>query len=1150
VEQEPAPLTLQPDLFAAPSVTTDADPEAQDAAARARSLDTGTSLLLSAPAGSGKTTVLTARFLALLAHVQEPEQILAVTFTRKAAAEMRARVMAALRAGEAGEDVRGIPAGLPARTAAHAATRGWQLFLNPVRLRVETIDALNYRLATQLPLSAHAAPRLDIAMPAEPLYRRAARRALQAALEETSQLAVFERLDNNWRRLESLLTLMLAGRSHWLARVLSARDCGLAERVRRGLRAVVAERLAAALVAVPTDVWAEASLLSLHAAHVRSRRGSLDAGLSAWLAAEAGGAVPMLRADGDDLPRWRALCALFLTTRGEMRRSFTVNDGFEAADGLMKRRVVDCAVQLAQLPQARETLGDVRGLPSVQLAEEEGVVLEALAGLLERAAAELQLVFAEQGQVDYAYVAAAARAALTEDGQPTDLALRTGAALQHVLVDEFQDTSREQFLLLQALTAGWEAGDGRTLFVVGDPMQSIYQFREAEVGLFLHARDHGLGMVALEALSLRRNFRCAPGVLDWVNRCFAQLFPTRDDAQLAAVRYLASTSGVDDPCGGVQLHRLTEDPKSEAERVLDIVRQTRERQPGASIAILVASRLHAAQITQTLQAAGVTLRGIDLTRLDERPAVRDLSMLTRALLHAADRSAWLALLRAPWCGLSLAELEQLTAAADASDGALFEALGLAAADERWPVTSRQRLARVCAALGPALCGEERGLPLWRRVEYAWLRLGGPALATEARDLDDAHAFLDALAQRDDAPDLAGEALGQVTLNLYSAAVSAEGAVDVMTMHAAKGLEWDVVILPGLGRSTARDHDPLLHWLALPGAAGAEEDLLLAPIRGGDSDATGSLGAFIKRLRRQRTHIERLRLAYVAATRARRTLHLLGHLPPARPDAERMPRSGSLLELLWPAIGQEFLHLPECGAGMESGMPGTKSGAAPAAGDRDAYTLQRLAADWSLPEPPAAPAVERLQLSLRQPEAEPQYEWVGLTTRAVGTIVHAELHRLSAGVAPEAAPAPPDYAAWLADLGVPEAERAHAAAQIRRALEQTLQDVRARWLLAPRASAQSEYRLTGLQGGRIVNVVLDRMFVDEQGRRWIVDFKTSTHEGGALDAFFASEVARYQPQLARYAALARQLGPQPVHAALYFPLLARLIDVPLSEGAGE
>jgi ATP-dependent exoDNAse (exonuclease V) beta subunit len=120
-------------------------------------------------------------------------------------------------------------------------------------------------------------------------------------------------------------------------------------------------------------------------------------------------------------------------------------------------------------------------------------------------------------QVDYAYVAAAARQALSEQGEPSDFALRAGGALRHILVDEFQDTSFEQFELLRALTAGWERGDGRTLFIVGDPMQSIYQFREAEVGLFLRARDHGVGEIKLEALQLRRNFRSSAPLIAWIN---------------------------------------------------------------------------------------------------------------------------------------------------------------------------------------------------------------------------------------------------------------------------------------------------------------------------------------------------------------------------------------------------------------------------------------------------------------------------------------------------------------------------------------------------------------------------------------------------------------------------------------------------------
>src|SRR5690606_32824977 len=148
----------------------------------------------------------------------------------------------------------------------------------------------------------------------------------------------------------------------------------------------------------------------------------------------------------------------------------------------------------------------------------------AMLSALRAAAGQLRLVFDERGQVDFAALSEAALKALGEEERPTDLALALDGRIEHLLVDEFQDTSHSQMRLLEKLTLGWTPGDGRTVFLVGDPMQSIYRFREAEVGLFLHAKEKGLGNIALESLNLTDNFRSQANIFDWVNSTFQPLF--------------------------------------------------------------------------------------------------------------------------------------------------------------------------------------------------------------------------------------------------------------------------------------------------------------------------------------------------------------------------------------------------------------------------------------------------------------------------------------------------------------------------------------------------------------------------------------------------------------------------------------------------
>jgi ATP-dependent exoDNAse (exonuclease V) beta subunit len=170
----------------------------------------------------------------------------------------------------------------------------------------------------------------------------------------------------------------------------------------------------------------------------------------------------------------------------------------------------------------------------------------------------------------------------------------------------------------------------------------------------------------------------------------------------------------------------------------------------------------------------------------------------------------------------------------------------------------------------------------------------------------------------------------------------------------------------------------------------------------------------------------------------------------------------------------------------------------------------------------------------------EFDWATETARHVGTVVHRELQRMARDGLASAHADPRSRRRWfeeLAELGVPRELRDPAVQRVGSAVEQAASDERGRWLLDPRhGQSATELALTGRLGGEIVRVVIDRSFVDAQGVHWIVDYKTSRHEGAGREEFLDSEQERYRPQLERYAALVRRLGPEPVRLGLYFPLL--------------
>ena len=434
--------------------------------------------------------------------------------------------------------------------------------------------------------------------------------------------------------------------------------------------------------------------------------------------------------------------------------------------------------------------------------------------------------------------------------------------------------------------------------------------------------------------------------------------------------------------------------------------------------------------------------------------------------------------------------------------------------------------------------EQHRRPLRRWVQSVWISLGGPATLPEETDLENAFNFFQLLDQFDDNGFLKQrqQFIEQVEILYASPDVSADDSLQIMTIHKAKGLEFDNVILPGLSRGTATDEARLLLWSENPHAM--HQDLLLAPVKETGQDEA-PIYRYLRRLEQQKQSLEELRLLYVATTRAKSQLHIVASTTIKEVDGEQQlstPRSNSLLNKLWPAVQQHFETLLEQQATVATEQTENETGTV--------KMLRRLDAKWAHPAPQAA-VNWREEQKAKQEDVIPdeiEFEWAGETIKHIGTVTHRAIQQIAEqGIdnwdKARILSLQSDYQLALQRLGVPKAELSSAGQRVIDALTNIIEDDRGQWLLNKGYEIQqNEYAVSGIQSGKLVNIIIDRTFVDDENVRWIVDYKTSRHEGTDLDAFLDQEQERYQQQLKKYAALIYRMDNRKIKLGLYFPLL--------------
>ena len=824
-----------------------------DTAARVFASDPAQNVVLEASAGTGKTSVLVARYVNLLARGVDPANILAITFTRKAAAEMRERIVRELRKAAA--------------QAAFDRSRWIAIRDRLADVQISTIDAFCLSLLREFPLEADLDPGFGMADETE------VPRLVDRSLDRS--LAIF---------------VGLAKREPDIALVLA--QLGL-NRTREGLAHLLHRRLVAwdaldrFLARGPADLTADLVC-----------RRAVDALVSLCTGAGGDGGFERFLAEGPvRQPRYLLLAQ-------DLRRLASFREADNAAvRGLMSR----CAAHFLKAdgkPRTSDrihpyTLDDYPGQEAGKRHRQEAlrlgepferilrafsrdlnvVLARGVRRMFSIALAQYQTALNERSLLDFSDVLQRAVDLLGRMDEFSQSRYRLEGRYHHVLVDEFQDTSRKQWELVSLLVKSWGEGlglaDHPSIFIVGDRKQSIYRFRDADVSVLHEAGGFidALRPGSSARRSIARSFRAVPELLAFVNDLFSEIgqharriddfkydqddrFPlsTEPSASPPKPGALGLIVGPDaETCAASvagEIARILRD-----ETVRDRETGVRRAARAGDICILFRSRSSHREFEAALEAQGVpayVYKGLGFFDSDE---IKDLSALIRFLANPWSDLRAAAFLRSRFVRLSDAALSRLAPAiAAAVSGPEPDAMAALEPDDRQALELARRhvpgwLARVdrvppadlLEALLPetAYAYELRGA----RAQQGWenvkklrgliRRIQNRGYATLARIAD----HLDSLTAGDES----------------NAVLEALDAVNLMTVHASKGLEFPIVFAVNLAK----------------GASGLPRPVRLS----GDSVSVGPFVSESDEDERFREREETKRLLYVALTRARDRLYL-------------------------------------------------------------------------------------------------------------------------------------------------------------------------------------------------------------------------------------------------------------------------------------
>ena len=1073
------------------------------AAVQRQAADAGASVFVAASAGTGKTKVLTDRVLALLLGGSDPARILALTFTKAAAAEMANRLNDGLARwategdGKLAGELQALTGKAPDDAAMTAARRLFARVLDtPGGMKIETIHAFCQSLLRRFPLEAGVAPHFtlmderdaaDALGAARDEMLAAARtggdRALAAALGEVTAHAgegVFD----------ALMAELALNRAR-LARALDEGAAALTERL--GRRLGVAPGTTAEIItaeACRTGAFAAAALAAAAGALLASastRDRGRGASLARWLE------TPERRVAGFD-----EYLRTYFTAAGEPFKDI-VTKGLAQAQPAVAAALADEAARLAAVMERRRAAALFAA--SDALATLGGAIL-----------ARYERHKAARALLDYDDLVLRARDLLHRPGVAPWVLFKLDGGIDHILIDEAQDTNPEQWQVVQALADEFFAGTGarapgRTVFAVGDAKQSIFSFQRADPLAFLRMKEHFAARVAAaeerwRSVELEISFRSTAAVLSAVDAVFQQSAAAAGVAlDGAPIRHQPFRLGAG---GLVELWPLDEPVDAPTPAPWEPpLAQLQAREPSARLARAIARTIRGwldsgerlvardrvmmagdvlvlvrrrgpfvTELVRALKQEGVEVAGADRMRLTDQLAVQDMLALAQFLLLPEDDLTLATVLKGPLCNF---DEDQLFALAYGRSGSLWAALRERAAE-------RAIFEQAAALLGDLL-GRADFMPAYELFAEVLGRRGGRR-AMLARLGPEAGDPLDELLSAALAYDRAHPPSLQGFLHWLAAGDSevkrdfdqrGRDEVRIMTVHGAKGLQAPVVFLPDTVQVPRRSprllwtEDELPLWRADETCGAPALDLAL-------SDAIA------------RRDEEYRRLLYVALTRAEDRLYVCGWR-----TRQRMAE-GSWYGLIAGGIAAAaerfpFDLAPRLGADGWAGeglrLVTPQRGKPRGDDKRQQLPLAPALPPWAQTPPAAEPSPPRPLAPSRPAAAEPPARSPLGADEGAGFRRGRLVHRLLQSL-PQLPPAARAGAArrFLA-LPVHGLDPAAQEALLAETMA-VLEDAEFAALFAP--GSQAEVPVVGLVGERALSGRIDRLVVTEEAVL-IVDYKT-------------------------------------------------------------